>query len=278
MPQVDWAEVAANGYAVPEGVNAAEQVPELLEMLGHPDPVVRDGQAYVTLAEWLEKGHLDGVLRDLGDQCAVNLRSENVLLRSFSALILAEIVSRDAEVRQFSAENLRHLQDAWASWFVQEPDLRSYDEVQGWLHALAHGADVATALAQHPALTRTDLNRLLDALLRRIAGIEVLPAQYEDDRVALAAFLLLSNGKLTATDQKRWLVKLRRQVRPAWGQPRSAAVAFAVQVARALLMFTQFGAKLPSGKVVLRTPELQRWLWQVLHEAFSFAYPSLDNP
>lgn len=262
-----------SGYAVPEGVNAAEHVPKLLEMLGHPDPAVRDQQAYVTLAEWLERGHLDGVLHELGDQCAVNLSSENVLLRSFSALILAEVVSRDAEVRQLSAGNLRGLQDAWASWFVHEPDLRSYDDVQGWLHALAHGADVATALAQHPVMTRADLNKLLDTLLRRITGIEVLPAQYEDERVALAAFLLLSNSKLTATDQKRWLVKLKHQVLPSWGQPRSEACAFAVQVARALLMFTQFGAKLPSGKTLPHTPELQRWLWQVLHEAFIFAYP-----
>lgn len=75
MSKVNWAEVAANDYALPQGLNPAEQVPELLEMLGDPDPQVRDEQAYITLASWLGQGHLDAVLRDIGDQCAAGLVS-----------------------------------------------------------------------------------------------------------------------------------------------------------------------------------------------------------
>ncbi len=203
MPKVNWAEVAANGYAVPEGVSAAEQVPELLEMLGHPDPVVRDQQAYVTLAEWLEKGHLDGVLRELGDECAMNLSSDNVRLRSFSALILAGAVSRQRKTGLLKM-HLPHIWYAcWERWYSNEPDVRSYDDQEGWIHTVAHGADFAREWALYQRDNDT-LRHLTEHLHERIRTVSTELNQSEDDRLALAYLAILTNENFEPTDIETW--------------------------------------------------------------------------
>lgn len=59
------------------------------------------------LAVWIGAGHFDPVLREVGDACAANLSSGNVLLRSFSVLILAECVRRQKHTR--SLDNTHEL-------------------------------------------------------------------------------------------------------------------------------------------------------------------------
>lgn len=65
----DWALVRDGGFAVPAGRPVDELVAELVGMLRSPDPVVRDRQAYSTLATWIGRGVLsEDQLRALGDE------------------------------------------------------------------------------------------------------------------------------------------------------------------------------------------------------------------
>ena len=46
-----WEDVAARGHRVPEARSLVDLTTELTVMLGDPDPHVRDGLAYPTLAD-----------------------------------------------------------------------------------------------------------------------------------------------------------------------------------------------------------------------------------
>ena len=39
---------------------------------------------------------------------------------------------------------------AFTSWYPAETDLRGYDQKLGWLHAVAHGADLLGAFGRCP--------------------------------------------------------------------------------------------------------------------------------
>lgn len=271
MSKPNWAELAAQEFQLSNPAEAAALLPAAFKLLASPDPTKRDEIAYPAIATWLELGYLDAELERVGDAAIQLFQAPKVHTRSFAALILAEMLSRDAQTRTLKLATLRGWIKAWGQWYVHEQDLRSYTPKMGWLHALAHGADVAAVLSQHPALKVSEINAVLDALLRRIETVTVLPAQFEDDRLALALFLLLA--RLDETDRQGWFTQFEKLVQPAWGQPRSAATAFAVQVGRALLMFTHFGAKLPDGSLLPASEPLRQPLLKALKEAFAFAYP-----
>lgn len=208
MPTVNWAEVAAGGYAVPAGVNPAEHVPELLARLGDPDPTVRDAQAYGALATWVKRGHLDEVLPDLGDRCAANLQDENVLRRSFNALILGECLGRSRRAALLDTPAVTRWYDAWRAWYPIEADTRSYDDTQGWIHTVAHGADVAAEWARRD-LTGAELLVLIDILRERLRTLTEYLNQTEDDRLALALFSAFSNPNFGPDELESWSARYR---------------------------------------------------------------------
>lgn len=273
MSKVNWPEILAQEFRLSDPEQAVQLWPAAFKLLASPNPKKRDHIAYPALATWLEQGHLDDQLQQVGDQAAQLFTAPEVHTRSFAALILAEVVNRDATARIVPAVTLRSWQRAWAKWYAGEKDLRSFDPRLGWLHALAHGADVAACLARHPGLTREQVKRALDTLQKRLQRIQTLPAQYEDDRIAMAAYLLLLNPQISRIDQLRWLVNLRWLMQPGFETTRSAATAFTVQTARALLMFTHYGLQLPDGGRLPPSPELQAPLLKALKSAFHFAYP-----
>lgn len=208
MSSLNWAEIAAKEYTFPEGTNVQEVLPELLTMLGNPDPVVRDEQAYTTLAVWTDAGHFDRVLRELGDACAANLSSENVLLRSFSALILAECVRRQKHTGMLDMETPGRWYDAWANWYPNEPDVRSYEDGIGWIHTVAHGADFAREWALYMDDNET-LRHLFESIMERIRTVPMYLHQTEDDRLALALLALFSRENFDPETLDEWSNRYR---------------------------------------------------------------------
>lgn len=207
MTGVDWAEVAAREYAVPEGVYPPDVLDELLGMLASEDPEVRDRQAYSTLAHWMGAGQFDVVLPELGEGANLGLEDPSVLLRSFSALVLGEVVQRDAEQPIVPAGLWQSWLERWQDWYPHEPDVRSHDPSLGWIHAVAHGADTARAFALHPATTSTDLRTILDTLTKRLRSLPLHLNQTEDDRLALALLAVLSRTELGEGEIRAWLTE-----------------------------------------------------------------------
>ena len=197
----DWSAIAAAG-TVPADESALELVLELSELLGSPDPVLRDDFAYGISANWIVRQKLlePDELRELVRRWTANLErglgsqgDDSVLLRSFSALSLSLIAARDLQTPFLAEQEVRGLLERALDYSAREQDLRDWDPKLGWIHAVAHTADLLKFLARNPHVDAAGLNRILGAVERRLATpMERAFSMGEDERLArtLAAVVL----------------------------------------------------------------------------------------
>jgi hypothetical protein len=192
----DWEQVRDEGYSVPQDRSLDELVLELMGMLRSPDSVVRDRHAYSVLATWIGRGVLSaGQLAALGDEMVGRFADVEIQARTFAPLILDSIVS--AEV----------FEPSWVPpferWYVAEEDLRGYDAKLGWLHAVAHGADLLGTLGLHSAVEPVQMLRL--GIGRLLTPTAYVLRDLEDDRLGYALAATLTRGDLTEIDAVEWL-------------------------------------------------------------------------
>jgi hypothetical protein len=191
----NWRDVIENKGVLPAGVSPADAVAELSELLRSPDPVTRDEVAYVALARLI--AHLEPPLRrQLGDSMAARFGDPEVQARTFAPLILGRVV----EVGGFDPSWLV----AFEAWYSSENDLRGYDQERGWLHAVAHGADLLGTFGfRCPQVQPERMLRL--AVRRLLAKTEYVLRDQEDDRLAYAMALTLTRAELTEHAATAWL-------------------------------------------------------------------------
>ncbi|HZE41468.1 MAG TPA: DUF2785 domain-containing protein [Stackebrandtia sp.] len=192
----DWQGVIDADAAVPDGTPLTELVAELSRDLRSPDPVRRDQHAYSVLSRWISRGVLDAAaMRRLGDEMATRFDDPEIQTRTFAPLILAVIVSTG----EFDPQWL----EAFTTWYVTETDLRGHDGDLGWLHAVAHGADLLDEFGAHPAVDPAPLLEL--AARRMLAPTPHVWRDQEDDRLAFALAHTLTRTELSAADATAWL-------------------------------------------------------------------------
>ena len=193
----DWTAIRADDFAFPAGGSATDLVAELVDMLASPDPDVRDGLGFSALATWVDAGVVpDDELLPLGDAMARRFDDDRIQARTFAPLVLDVIVS----TRGVCAPGWV---DAFERWYATESDLRGHDADLGWLHAVAHGADLLGDLG-----LRADVSprRMLDlAAARMVAPTELVWRDQEDDRLAHAVGKVLTRPDLSEQDALAWL-------------------------------------------------------------------------
>lgn len=192
----DWNGIEAADYAIPADRDLEELTGELSRALADPDPGIRDGAAYSVLFTWIERGVIDGPRRlALGDEMAARFDDPEIQARTFAPLVLDMLVSQG----DFRPEWV----DALARWYPAEEDLRGHDEDLGWLHAVAHGADLLGVFGRH---AEVDPVRMLElAAARLTAPTAHVWDQLEDDRLARAVARVLTRPDLSEDDATAWL-------------------------------------------------------------------------
>ncbi|WP_235735881.1 DUF2785 domain-containing protein [Nocardioides alcanivorans] len=170
-----WDQVRASGLEVPPDRPLDDLTAELTAMLGSTDPLRRDRTAYEVLAGWISRGVYDDLLPGLGDGMVAGLRAgvgeagtDSVFRRSFSALVLTECLERDNRANILTPDRVLTWGDRIAAWLLDERDTRGFVKGKGWAHALAHGADAISALADSTHVELTELTVLLDVLGERV--------------------------------------------------------------------------------------------------------------
>jgi hypothetical protein len=223
MASAFWDRVVAEGHRVPADRPLADLTAELTTMLGDPDPYLRDGIAYPTLATWVSEGVYDDLLDGLGDGMAAGLTvglgeqgTDTVFRRSFSVLVLAECIERHNFLAGATEDTVIRWGDRVAGWFVRERDLRGYVPGKGWAHAIAHGADALGALAGAGTFGHLELTVLLDVIADRL----LLPTDArllhgEDDRLALATMRVLRRDAVGLEVLEPWVARLAARAGPA---------------------------------------------------------------
>jgi hypothetical protein len=265
-PVTDWAALIEGDFAVPQDLDAA--VDELVVMLAAADPAVRDDRAYPILVAWVRRGVLDGRLGTLGDTMVRRLGHPEVQARTFAPLIVAAAVDRDTSVDLLDPSTVRRWRDGFAAWWPSETDIRGWDDRLGWLHAVAHGADLGGAFGGSPRLSAADLGGLLTLIAERVTmptGYRY--AQMEEDRVARAMARILARPELTEADATGWLDSVDRLFATGGPGPLPIVVANTLAVLRAVYVMADRRA-LPHRAAVTDAVAAR------LHEVFA-AYPAV---
>jgi hypothetical protein len=211
-----WRVIANDEKALPQGEWVAELAPELLSWLGSGDAELRDEFAYRILAAWIERDQFEpGQLRDMTSQMLDNLQvglgkreSDSVFLRSYSALVLMEIVAYDNAHAFMRRDEVVRVLDTVLDYLREECDLRAWVDGPGWAHAVAHTADLLMMLGRNLQLGVPELERLLDGIADRLLQpCGVVFVQHEDERLAYAALNVLRRTLVGWDFLDRWLAR-----------------------------------------------------------------------
>jgi hypothetical protein len=262
----DWAQVRAGGFAVPEDRPLADLVAELSVMLRSPDPQIRDGQAYSTLATWIGKGVLaPELLRSLGDEMVTRLADPEIQARTFAPLILDVIVSQGV------------FEPSWVPpferWYVAEEDLRGYDPKLGWLHAVAHGSDLLAALGRLQAVEPVQMLRL--GIGRLLTPTEYVLRDLEDDRLGFALAVTLTREDLLETDATDWLDPVLQAVSIVPTEGFRPEVSNTLRTLRVVYTMVDHGVRLDADNPQAQVPHrdlVKAKLLEVFHTATPYFF------
>jgi len=220
-----WQDIVKSHYAVPGHESPDLLANELSSLLASPDPELRDDLAYSILAHWIYRPDLlqQSTLIVLTDAWRANLKdglgetgTTSVLKRSFSALCLVSMATREARAPFMGAERYHQLVHDGISYLQAERDLRGYDAKLHWIHATAHTADLLSALASSSQLTQTESAGILSAISSRLATAPDLFTQGEQDRLAAAVLAVVRRPEFEATKVEQWLAAMQSEDREVW--------------------------------------------------------------
>ncbi len=223
-----WRAIAKDHYAVPANQSAGALAEEVSQLLGSPDPELRDDLAYSILEHWIYglKTLQTSDLLALTDEWRANLKigigesgTNSVLRRSFSALCLSLMAEREAKKPFFGEPRYHQLVGDALAYLHDERDLRGYDAQLGWIHASAHTADLLQALARSPMLTKEEENSILAALFIRLSTAPQVYQQGEQDRMAAAVLSVIRRPSFDAAGFEISLTRLQEEDKQVWANP-----------------------------------------------------------
>ncbi|GCE30359.1 hypothetical protein KDA_58430 [Dictyobacter alpinus] len=213
MDNAFWRSIATNNFQLPAPYTVEELVPELLAKLGEVDPELRDYYIYTTLENWILHGLCSQqLLRGMLTQLLANLQQglgntgdNTVLLRSFSALTISDILKYDNTNHFLAREEVLDILEQGITYFMREQDLRGYETGKGWIHALAHAGDLLAVLARNHHLGDANLERILMAVAEKVT----VPTTYayltlEEERLALVVIAALTRKVIHPTFWSWW--------------------------------------------------------------------------
>jgi len=182
---------------------------ELVACLGSPNPELRDGIGYELYTYWLRNEKLTdptrhALLRELGHGLE-SLDEGAGLRRSFSALILAELMRSDSNSPFMDDAARQNLLDKAIARLENETDFRGLDPEIGWVHPIAHIADLLWRFALHPATTHEQAISILAAVDSKIAPVGVSYAFNEGDRLARVISTMIRRDLVHTDDIVTWL-------------------------------------------------------------------------
>jgi hypothetical protein len=202
------AELKAAKFDIPDETDRQVFAMKLLPCLSNSDPVLRDGIAFEAYVHFLRERQLsDETMRGLLNQLATRLLIPDPrgFRESFSALALSEVARAD-RVEAFLTEDERAklLVDA-QHWFINISDYRGFDDVEGWRHAVAHGADLLMQLALNPEIDAEGLRLIVSAV-----GVQVAPEGHayvhgESERLARPVLFAAARGAMSEAEWTDWL-------------------------------------------------------------------------
>ena len=201
-----------NGFAVADPARRRELAQALVGCLGNPDPELRDGIAFEALSQWMRADAFEaaqvGALRDRLYGLLDGPEGEGYA-RPFAALVLSEVARTDRIKPWMSAAERAAMVDKAAAYVEGVRDYRGYDDVQGWRHGVAHGADWLMQLALNPALDRAQADRILAAVVAQAVPASGHAYVFgEPERLARPVLFVAQRGLHSDAEWAAWFAAL----------------------------------------------------------------------
>lgn len=202
----------ARKFDVPDRDDRRELAGTLVACLGDPDPELRDGIAFEALSKWMRADAFDaaqlGALRDRLYALLEGAEGEGYA-RPFAALVLSEVARTDRIKPWMSAAERVAMVEKAAAYVEGVRDYRGYDDVQGWRHGVAHGADWLMQLALNPALDRAQADRILAAVAAQaVPGSGHAYVFGEPERLARPVLFVAQRGLHSDAEWAAWFAAL----------------------------------------------------------------------
>src|SRR5258706_12945740 len=214
MDKEFWVSIVKNEYKIPEGHTLEALTQTLFSHLGSIDPELRDDIAYGIYANWLKRemftkdevdAHVDELLSNL-DKGIGETESDSVFLRTFSVLLLAEIIHNDNKKPLLEKDQIQSILTKGLWYLDAEKDPRGYIPVKGWAHALAHTADLMLVLGKNRNTEKDDLEKILQSVANKLVhSMNWVYIHGEDDRLANAVMMIFQRNLVTTDFLKAWL-------------------------------------------------------------------------
>jgi hypothetical protein len=195
------------------GTPADELAIELVSCLGSPDPELRDRIAYELFTAWLRGEMLSDETRrtlvtELRGMMIVQPEpapGNKTFARSFSALVLSELMRSDA-IKPFMNDSDRQalLDDAITS-IGRENDYRGLDGTLGWVHPVAHMSDLLWRIVLHKETSEIQAETILDAIRNKVAPTSAFYTFNESDRLARVVTTLIRRKLIEPGKIAVWL-------------------------------------------------------------------------
>ena len=221
-----WQRLMDNDAKLAEGESAAKLLGELSQYLGSPDPTLRDSFAYDLSAAWIYRDEKlsPQELRPFLAEWTGNLKkgigeqgTDSVLLRSFSALELSILAAYELKAPFLTQAEFDELLSAALDYLAAERDVRGYDPDKGWLHSVAHTADLIKFLARSSHLKPGDQGRILSAVAAKTAATGPL-THGEDERLARAILSLARRADFDTAAFRAWHGEYPAQAKALWAK------------------------------------------------------------
>jgi len=211
----------ARDFVIEDSAQREAMAVQWLDCLASPDPAWRDGGAYDALTAWLRADALRPEVRQaLMERLLASLRTPapdpDGVRAPFEVLVLAEIARTDRIAPWLDAAQRQRLVDAAADYLIGVRDWRGFEPGIGWRHGVAHGADFAMQLTLNPALDRSQLDRLLEAVAAQIAPEGAPPYTHgEAERLVRPVLFTLQRGLHDEAAWSAWLATVLAAAPPA---------------------------------------------------------------
>ncbi len=180
--------------------------PYAIKHIGDLDPTLRDEYIYRFFWTVIRYDLLaDETLVELLDTMHHNIHpGKPVLTRSFSYLVLAALLKRQSVKAFVDQTKIDAVFETALNAFREETDMRGYDDTLGFVHAIAHGADVLEALATLD-ITPAQTSQILDAIKTKVYTTDGAYHHNEDKRMVNVLVRLHHENHIDKKTLSAWI-------------------------------------------------------------------------
>ena len=227
----------------------------LAACLGDSDPAIRDELAYLTLADILRNQTPDKIsLLALQVYLSAIVQADDLSLNDFAPpfaiLVLSEVARTDRIEPWMSPKDRTELITLGTNYLADLTDYRGFSDEEGWRHGVAHTADLFMQFSLNDAITKSDAERILDAIAGKVAPTDAPAYVYgEPDRLARPILFLARSGLVSEEQWTAFFKALKPdESDPRWQAPyMSEAGLAAIHNTKAFAMVLYVNASVSEG-------------------------------